>query len=87
MAAGGAPACTTLEVEMARYRRSRTSSRSRTTYSRSRVRRPTRRRRTARRRSGTNRIVIQLVQPGVGGMPSALTLGKKAASPLLRARY
>lgn len=68
------------------YRRRRTTTRRRATSS---YRRPrtTRRRRTARRRTGTQRIVIQLVQPGVGGMPSALTLGKKAASPVLRARY
>lgn len=69
------------------YRPRRVSRRRRTTSRAAPVRRRRTTRRRTTRRGGTQRIVIQLVGPG-GGVPmSPYTLGKKAASPLLRARY
>jgi len=71
------------------YKRKRRTTRyaapkRRRTTARRRV--PTRRRST--RRAGKKTIVIQLVAaPGVGGAMSTGTLGKKASSPLLRARF
>ena len=45
-------------------------------------------RRTKRRASSKKTIVIQLVSaPGMGAAMSTGTLGKKASSPLLRARF
>lgn len=67
------------------YRRRSTRRRS-TTSRRASPRRRTTRRRTSRR-TGRSTIVIQLVGPAGGNPVSPYTLGKKAASPVLRARY
>jgi len=67
------------------YRPRRVRRTRRTTARRpTRSRRPTRR---TQRRSSRQTIVIQLVPPAGGAAISPYTLGKKAASPLLRARY
>lgn len=67
------------------YRPKRRRVARRATYRRAAPRRRTARRRTTGR--GRQTIVIQLVSPPGGNPMSPLTLGKKAASPLLRARY
>lgn len=65
----------------------RTRRRRTTRYSA--PRRRTRRTATRRRRTGGGKktIVIQLVQGPMGGAMSTGTLGKKQATPLLRARF
>lgn len=66
-----------------RVRRTRRTTR----YAAPKRRRTVRRKSTRRRSSGKKTIVIQLVTSPGGAPMSTGTLGKKAAVPLLRARF